>query len=198
MFSTLGGFDLASRMAQTLSQSTLLSAIYRGEEGQGNCLVLLDIASRFKKLGISPFTVAQQLVPVNGKFGWQGQFVIAIINLSGRYAEPLKFKFDGDGDKYGCTAFTKDHAGNTVEGVKITRAMVTAEGWTKNPKWKNMEQQMFMYRAASFFGRIHVPDLLMGYQTSDEIEDVARTAKDVTATAATSGLIDAVNGSHAE
>ena len=111
-------------MAKTLSKSTLLPAIYQGENGEGNCLVMLDIASRFKKLGISPFTVAQQLVPVQGKFGWQGQFVIAIINLSGRYAEPLQFRFDGEGEQYGCTAFTKRHDGAMVEGTKITRAMV--------------------------------------------------------------------------
>ncbi|WP_456798086.1 hypothetical protein [Bradyrhizobium sp. USDA 4473] len=40
--------------------------------------------------------------------------------------------------------------------------MVKAEGWDKNPKWKDMEQQMFQYRAAAFFGRANCPQLLMG------------------------------------
>lgn len=193
MFVTLGGFDLASRFADTLSKCALLPAIYQGENGKANCLMLLDIASRFKGMGISPLTVAQQLVPVNGKFGWQGQFVIAVINLSKRYAKPLAFRFDGEGDAYGCTAHTVDHEGNTIEATKITMAMVKAENWTKNPKWQSMREQMLRYRAAAFFGRVNCPDLLMGYHTSDEIEDMPKS-KDITAAAATADLIDAVKG----
>jgi hypothetical protein len=67
MFVTQAGFELAQRMAVALSRCELLPEAYRGNAS--NCLVLLDIASRFKRMGISPFTVAQQLVPVKGKYG---------------------------------------------------------------------------------------------------------------------------------
>lgn len=66
--------------------------------------------------------------------------------------------------------------------------MAQSEGWLRKAKWKNMEQNIFMCRAASLFGRIHVPDLLMGYQTSDEIEDVGNRPLDVTSATATSDL----------
>jgi hypothetical protein len=48
-----------------------------------------------------------------------------------------------------------------------------------------MEQQMFLDRAASYFGRIHVPDVLMGSSNVDEFADVAGTPRDVTGVAAT-------------
>lgn len=193
MFNTLAGFELAQRMAGALSKSTLLPQQFQGNVA--NCLVLLDIASRFKSMGVSPFTVAQQLVVVHGRPAWMGQFVIAIINRSGLFAQGLQFQFDGEGDQYGCTAWTIRKDGSRAEGVKITLAMVKGEKWISNTKWTNMPEQMFQYRAAAFFGRIHCPELLMGYQTSDELEDVGMKAVggSTANAAATSALLDAIN-----
>ena len=56
--------------------------------------------------------------------------------------------------------------------------MAQAEGWTRNTKWRNMPEQMLKYRAATFFGRQFIPDLLLGVQTSEEIVDI--TPLDVT------------------
>ena len=52
--------------------------------------------------------------------------------------------------------------------------MADAEGWTKKngSKWKTMPELMLSYRAATFFGRMYCPDLLMGMQTADEVEDI--------------------------
>ena len=50
--------------------------------------------------------------------------------------------------------------------------MAKAEGWTKNSKWRTMPQLMLNYRAASFFGRQHVADLLLGVQTEEEVVDI--------------------------
>lgn len=193
MFTTLGGFELAGRMAKALSQASMLPPHYNNNIG--NCMVLLDVASRFKKLGVSPFTVAQQLVAVNGKFGWQGQFVIAIINRSGRFTGPLQFekKRDQTGKLISCMAYATDKEGNRVEGVPVTWEMAMGEGWVdkKGSKWQTMPEQMFLYRAASFFGRIHCGDLLMGYPNADELEDI-EGIRDVSPR--TSAKADAING----
>jgi hypothetical protein len=101
---------------------------------------------------------------------------------------------------FDCTAWTtgKD-SGERIDGVKITRAMINAEGGSSNKKWQSMEQQMFQYRAAAFFGPVHSPELLMGYHTADEIEDVGM--RDITPKAsndndeATNDLAAAVGGS---
>jgi hypothetical protein len=41
-------------------------------------------------------------------------------------------------------------------------------------KWKTMLEQMFQYRAASFFGRIYAPDILKGMHSIDEVRDMVR------------------------
>jgi hypothetical protein len=54
-------------------------------------------------------------------------------------------------------------------------SMAKAEGWsTKNgSKWNNMPELMLMYRAAAFLIRTYAPEISMGLQTADELEDVA-------------------------
>ena len=63
--------------------------------------------------------------------------------------------------------------------------MAKDEGWsTKNgSKWKTMPEQMLRYRSASFFGRIYAPEILMGFKTTDEVEDMQHfsAAKEVKA-----------------
>ena len=39
-------------------------------------------------------------------------------------------------------------------------------------KWKTMPEQMLKYRAAAFFARTECPEVLMGFQTAEETEDV--------------------------
>ncbi|ENZ1199451.1 hypothetical protein ACGE66_001995 [Acinetobacter baumannii] len=60
-----------------------------------------------------------------------------------------------------------------VESSKITIEMAVKEGWyTKNgSKWQTMPEQMLRYRAASFFGRVHAPELLMGLRSTEEEQE---------------------------
>ena len=60
----------------------------------------------------------------------------------------------------------QDHVSGLVE-------MAKDEGWySKNgSKWQTMEDLMLRYRAATFFGRLYTPDLLMGMQTKEELDD---------------------------
>ena len=66
-------------------------------------------------------------------------------------------------------------------------AMVKAEGWITNSKWKSMPEQMLAYRAAAFFARVYCPESLMGLQTYEEVIDVDRTNT-------ASDLTNAING----
>jgi hypothetical protein len=60
-----------------------------------------------------------------------------------------------------------------IESSKISIEMAVKEGWyTKNgSKWKTMPEQMLRYRAASFFGRVYAPELLMGLRSVEEERD---------------------------
>jgi len=117
--------------------------------------------------------VMQNLYIVNGRPSWSSKFLIAAINNSGKF-DPLQFKFDGQGDEYGCIAFSKNAKGIMLESPKVTWAMVKQEGWLgKNgSKWKTMPQVMFRYRAASFFSSFYCPEITMGMSTAEEMQDI--------------------------
>jgi hypothetical protein len=53
-------------------------------------------------------------------------------------------------------------------------AMAKKEGWaTKSgSKWQTMPDLMIRYRAAAFWGRLYIPELLVGIQTEEEVVDV--------------------------
>ncbi|UII80048.1 hypothetical protein [Flagellimonas sp. CMM7] len=167
-FSSIESFENAQRMAKVLVQSSLVPTAYKNNIP--NAMIALEMANR---IGISPFMVMQNLDVIQGKPSWNSTFIIAILNSCGRFA-PIRFVFDGEGEDYGCRAVTKDTEGNKLEGTKITMRMVKAEGWLSKggSKWKTMPDQMFQYRAASFFGRIYAPDLLKGMHSSDEVKDI--------------------------
>ena len=68
-------------------------------------------------------------------------------------------------------AVTKE--GELIEGPDVTLKMARLEGWTSNKKWQTMPELMLAYRAAAFFARIHVPNLLMGCFVEGEAEDIS-------------------------
>ena len=51
-------------------------------------------------------------------------------------------------------------------------AMAKAEGWTKNPKYKTMGAYMLRLRSSVLLIRTTCPEVLLGMQTADEVEDV--------------------------
>lgn len=165
-------FEHAQRIAKMLASSSLIPQHYQGRID--NVMIAMEMSNR---MNISPLMVMQNLYIVKGNPGWSGSFVIATINNSNLFSETLKFEKSGDGDSYGYTAITKDKHGNRIEGTKVDWKMVKAEGWLDKPgsKWKTMPEQMFKYRAASFFGREHCPHLLMGMQTVEEVIDISHT-----------------------
>lgn len=159
------------RVAKTIANSSLIPEAYRGNPA--DCFVACEIANR---MGLSPLVVLQNMYVVKGKPGWSGQACIAIINGTGQFS-PLDFVWVGKAgeDTFGCYATaTRKSDGQKLCGAAVTMSMVKAEGWLdKNgSKWKTMPEQMFMYRAAAFFARVHCPNALMGFQTVEELQDV--------------------------
>ena len=161
----------AFNCATYLSKSALVPETYQAKPE--NCLIALDLANRS---GMSPLTVMQNLYVVKGKPAWAGQFAIALVNGSRRFAKPLKPIFFGEEGTltWGCYMETYDLEGKKVEGAKITMQMAKDEGWLdkSGSKWKTMPQQMLMYRAGAFFARVHCPDVLYGVQMVEEVKDV--------------------------
>ena len=176
-FSDLQAFENLQRMAKPLAASALVPQQFRNNIG--DCMIALDMAQR---LHASPLQVMQNLYVVHGSPAWSSKFLIATINACGRYSS-LRYEWKGKpgNDDYGCRAWAEEKAtGQRLDGVWVTWAMVKAEGWSnKNgSKWKTMADQMFVYRAATFWQRAYAPELSMGLSTQEELQDVIDVAPD--------------------
>ena len=163
VYSSIQSFESAQRIAASLADSALVPVAYRGQQGLPNCIVAIEIANR---MGMSPFQVMQNLNVIHGRPSWSSQFIIGLIQGCGRFES---FSYSEKTDSCQCFAILKT-TGEQVSGPKITLDMAKKEGWTKNSKWSTMPQTMLRYRAASAFGRFHIPDLILGIQSVEENE----------------------------
>ncbi len=94
-----------------------------------------------------------------------------VYNQATKKKEPVESNQTARVKNYKCVAWVVEKAtGERLESTPITMEMAVKEGWyQKNgSKWQSMPEQMLRYRAASFFGRIYAPDLLMGLRTQEE------------------------------
>lgn len=164
--------------------------------GLPNCVVALNMAMR---MGADPLMVMQNLYVIEGRPSWSSQFIIAAINSCGRFS-PLRFDISEPSKeevvKYKAVVWKNDkkteeqrettiqhrtcrawviekETGDRLDGPTVSMQMAIDEGWlTKNgSKWQTMPEIMLRYRAASLFGRLYAPELLMGLQTQEEVRD---------------------------
>lgn len=174
VFSSQDNFEQAMRMAKCLSQSSIVPAMYQDKEkGLSNCIIALEMANRIK---MSPLMVMQNLYVVYGNVGWSSKFLIAAWNTCGRYST-IKYEYEGNrgADDWGCRAISTDkETGEILKSALVTIKMAKIEGWfdKKGSKWLTMPELMLQYRAAAFLVRAYAPEISMGMQTKEEIDDV--------------------------
>lgn len=169
-FADSASFEHAQRVAKMLSASNLIPQAY--QNNIQNTMIALEMANR---IGATPLMVMQNLHVIQGKPSWSSAFIIAAINSCKKFA-PLRFVVKGQGDKMQCFARAKDlTTGKMLNGVTVTMAMAKAEGWIDKAgsKWKTMPELMIQYRAAAFFGRLYVPEIMMGMLTAEEVQDIS-------------------------
>ena len=168
MWNDTKSMNAAMKVANLLAKSQLLPEQYIGHPE--NCLIAIDIANRMR---ISPLLVAQNLYVIKQKPAWSGSFAISAINNCGKFT-PLEFIYtkNGGGGCYAQAIRLSD--GKVLKGTEITLEMAQKEGWSTKPgsKWLTMSEQMLAYRAGSFFAKVYCPEVLLGVQTIDEIQDV--------------------------
>lgn len=169
------------RVSDYLAKSPIVPKAFAGQPG--SVMIALNMAQRLR---MDPFMVMQNIVVVNGNAGMSGKFAIALLNRSPKYAR-IEYRYCNGRDFMGGMQVIGHRADDPEDrtpdvGTAVTPQMVEAEGWGRNPKWRSMPEQMYRYRAASFFARAFVPEELMGMQTAEELEDVAHAGgiRDVT------------------
>ena len=164
------------RQARALAASTLVPQQF--QDNLPNCLIALEMAQR---IGASPLMVAQNLYVVHGRPGWSAKFLIASFNQCGRFSA-IRFRWQGtqEKDDWGCRAYaTERENGKEIQGPLITIGLAKKEGWhQKNgSKWQTIPELMLQYRAAAWMVNTHAPEISMGLNTAEELNDVFDAAK---------------------
>jgi hypothetical protein len=169
-------FALMQRQAALFASSPLVPQHLRTgtpQQAMANCYIAMTIADR---MGEDRMTVMQNIHIVHGTAGFKAQYMIARANASGKFKGPIDWEIVGKGKDLSVTAFaTLANTGRRVE-ITVDMAMAEAEGWTKNTKYKTMPEIMLRYRSATFLVRMYAPEVMLGYQTADEAEDLSAAA----------------------
>ena len=169
IYKNTDSFEFAQRQAKSLCESDLVPISYQGQKGLPNCLVAIEMSKRMK---LSPLTVMQNLNVIHGTPTWSAQFITSQILGCGRFTN-FDYLVKGEGDtlEVQCVAKRLEDQ-KLVKGTTVSIRMARLEGWTRNSKYQSMPELMLRNRAATFFGRQYIPDLLLGVQTSEEVVDI--------------------------
>lgn len=156
--------------SSALAKSTIIPETFRGNPS--NVLIALEMAER---MNASWFAIMQNMYIVYGNPSFSSKFLIGCFNNCGRFTS-IKYEFFGEPgtDSYGCRAYATEKATKErVQSIDVTIGMAKAEGWfNKNgSKWKTIPQLMMQYRAASFLIRTVAPELSLGLQSTEELQD---------------------------
>lgn len=158
------------RVGNMLSLSPLFPAHLRAgpkEQAQANGMLVMNMAMRLNE---DPLTVAQNIYFVSGRPGWNTTYMISKANMHGVFKNPIDWEISGKGDTLQATAFAElAGTGRRVE-VTVGMDMAKKEGWTKNPKYQSMPEQMLRYRSAAFLIRLYCPEVMIGIPAAVEIE----------------------------
>lgn len=164
--------NLTYKLAETYSKSTMIPDKFKNNPA--DCVIALMMAER---LNIDPTELMRGLYSVYGNMAFTSKFLIGLINRSNILRGRLAFRLTGEkgADTYGCYAVGIDReTGEMLQGSECTVLIAKQEGWwdKKGSKWPVMTQHMLQYRAANFWANQYAPDLTMGVQTQEELEDI--------------------------
>lgn len=167
-------FNQLQRGAKLFSESGLVPKTFKGNPAA--CFVGLQLSAQ---LGVSPFLLFQRIYsPAEGKIGIESQLAIALANQKGVFTGPIEYEWSGtEGqDDWTCTAVATLARNKKEVRMPITWKMVKAEGWdqdkgTQKSKWKTIPEQMFRYRSAGWLIKTYTPEILLGLEMSDELDD---------------------------
>lgn len=147
---------------------------------RGKTADCLAVAMQAMRWQMDPFAVAQKTFFVNDRIAYEAQLVIAVINTRAPLEGRLDFAWDGEGENLKCTV-TGKLKGDPKPKV-VTQEIKTIT--TKNsPLWKQAPRQQLGYFTARMWGRLHVPEVMLGVYTPDELQDGGvgpEAARDVT------------------
>lgn len=172
-----GSFESLMEMSKMLASSTIVPVTY--QRRPENVFVALEMANR---MGVPVMMVMQNLYVVQGKPSWSGSAVASMIKSHPNLTDvELHYVGKQGTPEWGAYVTAKSKkTGAEIKGATVTMAIANAEGWVNKAgsKWKTMPEIMLGYRAYSWFGRVHCPEIMMGMQSVDEVEDVVKEVQE--------------------
>ena len=160
-------FEHTWRVATAFSKSTMVPPQF--QQKPEDCMVALLLA---QQLEVNPLLALQNVQVIHGRPGFSASFAIALANQRGPFIGPITWTTKGKGDALEVTAKATVKSTKEVVTNTVTMAIAKAEGWTKNSKYKTMPEQMLRYRSATWLIRSHCPEVLLGFDSAEEIQDV--------------------------
>jgi hypothetical protein len=128
-----------------------------------DCFLIVEQASRWQ---MSPFAVAQCTSCIQGKLMYEGKLVAAVINARGDLEHRLDYEYSGEGQ--GRTV--RVHGRVRGEAADREVSVKLADAATNNTLWKKQPDQQLMYHGARVWARRHMPELMLGVYSPEEME----------------------------
>ena len=159
------------KRAASLACADIIPKQFQGNAA--NVFVALDMA---KRLGCGVMEIMQNTFVVHGTPGFSSKYIIGMANMKGPFTGPIHFEYTAGANPSVTASAIVRATGERVE-MTADMAMAKAEGWSKNKKYQTMPQVMLSYRAGTLLVRLYCPEVLLGMQTTEELQDVhaART-----------------------
>lgn len=156
----------AMKMAELLSNSTMVPASYRGKPG--DVLVAIQMGA---ELGLAPLQALQNIASINGRPSVWGDAALALVQGHPAYVSHREW-VDGEGKRRaGFCAITRRGSPEHVQRFSMEDAERAGLLGKQGP-WKQYTDRMLVLRARGFALRDKFSDALRGIITAEEAQDM--------------------------
>lgn len=164
-------FEHLQRIALIMATASLIPDHLKGRSQQetlGNCFLVVNQSLRW---GLDPFAVAAETYSVQGKLGFQGKLIAALVNARSNLEGKLRYEFKGTGDNRTVTVIGQF----ADEDIERTVDLSVGQAKTSNKMWTNDPDQKLIYSAATKWARRHCPEVLLGVLTDDDLDRISES-----------------------
>ena len=157
--------DHRYRLAKAFSMSGMVPSHFQGKPEA--CLVAMLYA---EQLGEHPMLLFQEISVINGRPNTSARFAISRANKSGLLQGPITWASKGQGETLQVTASATLRETGEIISTTVSMKEAQADGWTRNPKYRSIPEQMLRWRAATRLINLYMPEVLFGLGVADEAE----------------------------
>ena len=171
--------DMQWIRATMLAKSNLVPKHFQGQPH--NVMIGLDLAD---SLGLQPFAVLQCLFEVHGELGYESRLIMAAAKKKEIFEAPIRWVLEGQGMDRKCTAYGTLKGTDDERSEEITMQLAKSMGWIDKPgsPWQKMPDLMLKYRSAAWLIKQVAPEILMGMDSKDELEEMQTIEAETTKT----------------